>query len=64
MAVTILLSPNGQLSAYDFDPLTLKNLGMATDNATLLSLFNSISLAMIWSVVIILLGYRQWLECS
>ena len=64
MAVTILLSPNGQLSAYDLNPLTLKNLGMATDNATLLSRYNSISLAMIWSVVIILLGYRQWLECS
>ena len=64
MAVTILLSPNGQLSAYDLDPLTLRNLGMVTDNATLQSLYNSISLAMVWSVVIILLGYRQWLECS
>jgi hypothetical protein len=64
MAVTILLSPNGQLSAYDLDPLTLRNLGMATDSATLQSLYNSVSLAMVWSVVIILLGYRQWLECS
>lgn len=64
MAVTILLSPNGQLSSFDLDPLTLRNLGMATDNDTLQSLYNSVSLVMVWSVAIILLGYRQWLECS
>lgn len=64
MAATILLSPNGQLSAFDLDPLTLRNLGMATDNDTLQSLYNSVSLVMVWSVAIILLGYRQWLECS
>ena len=64
MAVTILLSPNGQLSAFDLDPLTLRNLGLASDNDTLQSLYNSVSLAMVWSVVIILLGYRQWLDAS
>ena len=64
MAVTILLSPNGQLSAYDLDPLSLRNLGMRTDNDTLQSMFNSISLPMIWSAALILMAYKQWLQAS
>lgn len=64
MAVTIALSPNGQLSVYDLDPLTLRNLGLLTENASLQSLYNSVSLSMVWSAVLILLAYKQWLEAG
>lgn len=64
MAVTILLSPNGQLSAYDLDPLSLRNLGMVTDNATLQSIFTTISLSMVWSTALIVMAYQQWLQAS
>ncbi len=64
MAVTIILSPNGQLSAYDLDPLSLRNLGMRTDNASLQSIFNTISLSMLWSTSLVVIAYRQWLQAS
>ncbi|MCG8413496.1 MAG: YIP1 family protein [Pseudomonadales bacterium] len=64
MAVTILLSPTGQLSVYDLDPLALRNLGMVSSNDSVQSLYNSISLSMVWSAVLILLAYRQWLSAS
>lgn len=64
MAVTIALSPNGQLSAFDLDPLTLTNLGMQSSNGSVEMIMNSLNLTMIWSVVLILLAYKQWLESS
>lgn len=64
MVVTILLSPNGQLSAYDLNPLTLTNLGMQTDNASLQSILNSLNLPMVWSLALMVMLYRQWLNAS
>jgi len=65
MAVTIALSPNGQLSAFDLDPLSLANLGMnAGGNSTLQSLFTTVSLTMLWSLGLVVLGYKQWLNAS
>ena len=60
MAVTILLSPNGQLSVYDLDPLALRNLGMVSNNESVQSLYNSVSLSMLWSLALILIGFNQW----
>lgn len=64
MAVTILLSPNGQLSAYDLNPLTLANLGVQSDNASVMTVLNSLNLTLIWSAVLIVMAYKQWLESS
>lgn len=64
MVVTILLSPSGQLSTYDLDPLSLRNLGLRTNNDSLQSLFNFISLPMIWSTALILTAYQQWLHAG
>ena len=64
MVTTIALSPNGQLSSYDLDPLTLANLGMQSSNGSLTSMFNALSLPMLWGMVLIVMGYRQWLNCS
>lgn len=63
MAVTIALSPNGQLSAYDLNPLTLANLGVVagTEFQTMLSV---ISLPMLWTIALLVIGYRQWLQAS
>lgn len=64
MAVTILLSPNGQLSAYDLNPLTLANLGMQSSNDSVMLVLNSLNLTLIWSLVLIIMAYKQWLESS
>jgi hypothetical protein len=60
MLVTIALSPNGQLSAFDLNPLTLRNLGIETANDSLNTLFASINLTMVWSIGLLTLGYQQW----
>jgi len=62
MGVTILLSPNGQISAYDLNPLTLANLGMNATGSPLQSLFRVVSLNMIWSLCLVVMGYRQWVQ--
>lgn len=64
MLVTIALSPNGQLSAFDLNPLTLRNLGMEASNDSLNSLFSAINLTMLWSIGLLMLGYKQWQESS
>lgn len=64
MIVTIMLSPNGQLSATELNPLTLRNLGMETDNNSLNSLFDFFNLTMVWSIGLLTLGYKQWLGSS
>lgn len=64
MIANIMLSPNGQISAYGLDPLTLANLGMQSSNGSLTTVFNTISLPMIWGIALTVLGYRQWLDCS
>jgi hypothetical protein len=64
MAATIAVSPNGQLGAYDLDPLTLANLGMQSGNSSLTAIFNGISLPMLWGIGLTVMGYRQWLDCS
>ena len=64
MAVTILLSPNGQISAYDLNPLTLANLGMNSDNASVATILNALNLTMFWSLGLTALAYHQWLQAS
>lgn len=64
MIATLLLSPNGQLSSYQLDPLTLANLGMQSSNESLTTLFNMLNLTMLWSLSLTVMGYRQWLDCS
>lgn len=59
-AMTILLTPNGQLSAYQLDPLTLYNLGITSSNSSAQSLFQSISLATLWSIGLIVCGHHFW----
>jgi hypothetical protein len=64
MCATILLSPNGQLSAYDLDPFTLRNLGIISENPSVQSLLASLSLTMVWSTGLIVGGYKHWLNAS
>ena len=64
MAVNIAISPNGQLSAYDLNPLTLANLGVQTTNGSVQTLLNALNLTMIWSVTLIVVAYKQWLNSS
>jgi len=64
MVVTILLSPNGQISAYDLNPLTLANLGLQAGDSPLQSLFRLVSLNMLWSLGLVVMGYKQWVQSS
>jgi len=64
MIANILLSPNGQLSAYTLDPLSFTNLGMQSSNDSLSALFNTLNLTMFWSLVLTVLAYRQWTDCG
>gem|GEM_PF-147185 len=61
MAVTISLNPNGQLSSFDLDPLTLTNLGITSSNNMVSLALNSVSLTQIWGVVLTVLAFKQWL---
>ncbi len=64
MLVTIALSPNGQLSPFDMNPLTLNSLGMESSNDSVNTLFASVNLTMLWSIGLLIMGYRQWLGSS
>lgn len=64
MVVNILLSPNGQLSVYALDPLTLANLGMQSSNGSVQTIMNSLSLTMFWSVTLLIMAYKQCLQSS
>ncbi len=64
MAVNIILSPNGQLSVYQLNPLTLSNLGMQFDIGFLTTVMNSLDLTMIWSVTLVVMAYKHWLNSS
>lgn len=64
MIVTILMSPNGQISALDLNPLALSNLGMSSSSASVQTMLGSLNLAMIWGAALIVLAYRQWLQSS
>lgn len=64
MVVTLLLAPNGQIGQLDLDPTSLRNLGLRPDSASLQQLFGSINLTMVWSLVLTILGYKQWLGMS
>ena len=64
MAVTIALSPSGQLSQYALDPLTLSNLGMESSNGLVQFIMSAVSLTMIWSIALVVMAYKQWLQSS
>lgn len=63
-AMTILLSPNGQLSPTDLDPLTLQNLGLSSANTSVEALTQTLSLSTFWSTGLMVFGYRQWSQTS
>jgi hypothetical protein len=64
MLATIALSANGQLSAYDLDPLTLRNLGFMSENSSIQTLLATVSLTMLWSIGLVVAGYKNWLAAS
>ena len=64
MAVNIALSPNGQISLYDANALSLASLGLQTDTASFQFLFDMFSLPMIWALGLLVMGYQQWVKCG
>jgi len=64
MLVNISLNPNGQLSAFDLNALSLSNLGMESGNDSLNQMFSSLNLTMFWSLALVTMAYKQWLNSS
>ena len=64
MMINILLSPNGQLSPLDLDPLTLSNLGMVSDNSSLQTVLSTLNLPIFWGTALTVIAYKQWLNAS
>lgn len=65
MAITIMLDSSGQISSFELDPLALANLGLEfPDNSSLNQLASSINLTLLWSLSLLILAYRQWLQVS
>jgi hypothetical protein len=64
MAINIWLNPSGQVGIYDLNSLSLYNLGMQTANESLNQLLNGINLPMLWSLGLVIVAYRQWLQAG
>ena len=65
MAVNIILNPNGQLSIYEANSLSLASLGFSGGDSLILSgILDGINLPMFWSVALTAMGYHRWLNCS
>lgn len=64
MAVNILLHPDGQLSIYALNGLSLHNLGVQSANASLNQVLSNVNLAQLWSLALLVMAYRQWLAVS
>ena len=62
MVVNIVLNPNGQLSVYDLNALSLSNLGAQSSNVSIEQILSSLNLTMFWSLALVVLAYRQWLQ--
>ena len=60
MAANITLHPTGQLSARVLDPTSLSALGMGSAGGPYEGLLSSISLPMLWSLALIVIGFAQW----
>lgn len=65
MAVNLLLSPNGQISLFELNSLSLSNLGVESGgNFLLQNMLDSMHLPMFWALALTVAGYQQWLQCG
>jgi hypothetical protein len=64
MAVNILLNPSGQISLLDINGLSLPSLGMKTSDPSINRILATINLPMIWNILLLVVGYRLWLQAS
>lgn len=64
MAVNIALSANGQISLYDANALSLGSLGLQSGSAGVQQMFETFSLPMFWALGLLVMGYRQWVQCG
>lgn len=63
MVVNILLNDNGQLGLYDLNSLSFNNLGLQVKGSTSLqTLLNTLNIAMLWSLSLMVAGYNHWLK--
>jgi len=60
MAITLALTPNGQIGQMELDPLQLGNLGLQFGDSPINDALGAISLTYLWTLGLLVLGYRQW----
>jgi len=59
-AITLLLNPDGQIGQTEIDPLLLGNLGVQFGDSPINNITNAVSLTYLWSLALLVYGYRQW----
>lgn len=65
LAINMALTPSHQLSLFDANALSLRNLGLNPELTGLPSaLVDQVNLALLWSVALLTAGYRQWTHCG
>lgn len=65
MVAHFLLTPDGRLTAEQLNPVTLNNLFFHVgDDSPFKRLLNSVDLTLLWSQLVMIVGYRQWVRRS
>ena len=62
--ITILLNPDGQIGQMELDPLLLGNLGVQFGDSPVNNIIAPISLTYLWTLGLLVYGYRQWVKGS
>ena len=59
--VAIALAPDGRIGVFEMRPLSLLSLsGLDIDNPGLKQLASNVDITLIWSLVLMVIGYSQW----
>ena len=64
IAITLALNQNGQIGQTELDPLQLGNLGLQLGDSGLDYAIGQISLTQLWTMGLLVYGYRLWLKGS
>jgi hypothetical protein len=64
-AIQILMASNAQLTMSELNPLSLNQLFFHLEmGRPMASLYDSISLPMVWSIVLMVIGYQVWAKVA
>ena len=62
--IVLLMNPDAQFPPEHLNPLSLRGIGLSSDDSGVQALLNNFSLLVPWTVGLAVVAYRQWLSCS